>query len=87
MSQIPEHLVALVRERAQGRCEYCLIPEAYIWVHEPDHIIAVQHRGTTSAENLALACFDCTLYPSCGLLSQRNAAFTRQKHVLAGAAA
>lgn len=59
MSQIPEPLLALVRRRAQGRCEYCLIPEVYVTLHEPDHVIAVQHRGATSAENLALACFDC----------------------------
>lgn len=59
MSQIPEALSALVRQRADGRCEYCLIPEVYVWRHEPDHIVARQHRGITSEGNLALACFDC----------------------------
>lgn len=49
----------MVRRRAQGRCEYCLIPEVFLSLHEPDHIIAAQHRGSTSPENLALACFDC----------------------------
>lgn len=27
--------------------------------HEPDHIIAVQHGGQTTLDNLAYACFDC----------------------------
>ena len=59
MSQVPDPLREIVRQRARARCEYCLIPEAYVSLHEPDHIIAVQHRGPTSLENLALACFDC----------------------------
>lgn len=59
MSQIPESLRELVRRRAGQRCEYCLIPEVFVSLHEPDHIVAVQHRGETSSENLALACFDC----------------------------
>lgn len=41
-------------------CEYCLFPASLAeFPHEPDHIIAVQHRGTTTLENLALACFPC----------------------------
>jgi len=49
-----------VWERAGGRCEYCLISEEdSLTPHEPDHTIAVQHRGSTSLENLALACYDC----------------------------
>lgn len=59
MSQIPKALRELVHSRARGRCEYCLIPEVFLAIHEPDHIIAVQHRGMTEPENLALACFDC----------------------------
>ncbi len=27
--------------------------------HEPDHIIAIKHRGPTQAANLAYACFEC----------------------------
>lgn len=27
--------------------------------HEPDYIIALQHGGPTTLENLALACFEC----------------------------
>jgi hypothetical protein len=49
-----------VRERASGRCEYCLMPEAgAFFVHEPDHVIATQHGGESNLENLALACFQC----------------------------
>ena len=59
VSQIPESLRESVRQRAGNRCEYCLIPEVFVSLHEPDHIVALQHRGETSPENLALACFDC----------------------------
>lgn len=53
----------LVAERANNRCEYCLLPEAIsLHRHEPDHIIPIQHDGTTSADNLALACFYCNRY-------------------------
>lgn len=45
---------------AEDRCEYCLFPaELADFPHEPDHIIAIQHRGATALENLALACFPC----------------------------
>jgi 5-methylcytosine-specific restriction endonuclease McrA len=54
------NLERLVRNRAGGVCEYCKLPE---WVcffsFEIDHIIALKHRGPTSAENLALACYYC----------------------------
>jgi hypothetical protein len=57
---IPVALRARVRERANGRCEYCLVHEDYVIApHEPDHITAEQHRGPTTAENLAFACYHC----------------------------
>jgi hypothetical protein len=59
VSQISNALRDQVRERARNRCEYCLVPEALLIGHEADHVIATQHRGPTSIENLALACFDC----------------------------
>jgi hypothetical protein len=59
VSQISPALRVQVWTRAGGRCEYCLLPEAFLLAHEPDHVIATQHRGATSLENLALACFDC----------------------------
>ncbi len=49
-----------VRERAQGRCEYCLIHEDDVDLsHQVDHIIAEKHGGETTRENLAYACFLC----------------------------
>ena len=62
MSQprIPAALRAAVRERAGGGCEYCRMPEAgAFFAHEPDHVIATQHRGQTELANLALACLQC----------------------------
>lgn len=60
MSWISETLRVAVRERARGRCEYCLTHEDDVLIpHEPDHIVAEQHGGQTTAENLALACFHC----------------------------
>jgi len=53
----------LVFERAAGRCEYCLLPQAVVvYRHEPDHIIPRQHGGRTEADNLALACTRCNRY-------------------------
>ena len=50
----------LVWHRAQGRCEYCQMPQQFVDLsHEMDHIIGEQHRGPTVAENLALACYSC----------------------------
>jgi hypothetical protein len=51
---------AAVRARAKGCCEYCRLPEfGALFGHEPDHIIAKQHGGATTLENLALACLQC----------------------------
>jgi hypothetical protein len=50
----------LVRQRAGGRCEYCRLPQAASGVpFEIDHIIARQHRGRTTASNLAVSCAYC----------------------------
>lgn len=49
-----------VRQRARGMCEYCLVQEEdFLYPHEADHIVPVQHGGTTVVENLALACIRC----------------------------
>jgi hypothetical protein len=49
-----------VRERAGGQCEYCFMPDTEpLFPHEPDHIIALKHRGKTVSSNLAYACFEC----------------------------
>jgi hypothetical protein len=58
--EIGARLRRIVRQRAQGRCEYCGMPDREpVFPHEPDHIIAVKHGGATSSDNLAYACFDC----------------------------
>ncbi len=56
-------LERLVWQRAKSRCEYCQLPQAFSPLpHAIDHIIARQHRGATSQEHLALACFFCNSY-------------------------
>jgi 5-methylcytosine-specific restriction endonuclease McrA len=49
-----------VSERAQRFCEYCGIPATATFIpHEPVHIVAILHGGTTTLENLTCACFEC----------------------------
>lgn len=49
-----------VRNRVQGKCEYCGLPEDADFVrYELDHVIAEQHGGRTALDNLAYACLDC----------------------------
>ena len=60
---IPAALRRLVVKRAQGNCEYCLVPE-WLSLTKPyhiDHIISEKQLGTTSEENLALSCRSCNL--------------------------
>ena len=57
---IPTNLRQIVLERAQGCCEYCLIPEMLVLAtHQIDHVIAEKHDGATVLENLALSCSLC----------------------------
>lgn len=55
---VPAELRRLIPECAGHRCEYCLLhgDDAFL-PHEPDHIIALKHRGETSEGNLAWTCF------------------------------
>jgi hypothetical protein len=49
-----------VRQRARALCEYCHTAEQ--WQYVPftvDHIVPLALDGTTTLENLALACFHC----------------------------
>ena len=67
---VPERLRRQVQERAQGRCEYCLIHESDMYYpHEADHVIAEKHGGATSLENLAWACFYCNRFKGSDLAS------------------
>ena len=59
---IPADLRRLVIDRANNRCEYCLIPQLLVAsAHQIDHIIAEKHQGKTVDENLALSCMICNL--------------------------
>ena len=58
------------RERAEERCEYCLLSETQaVLPHEPDHLIALKHGGQTTSENLALACFECNRFKGSDIAS------------------
>jgi hypothetical protein len=50
-----------VRQRANGRCEYCGLPQdaAPYFTFHIEHIQARQHLGGDDPSNLALACPDC----------------------------
>jgi hypothetical protein len=71
-----DELRQLVIARAQGRCEYCHLPERFsFFPFQIDHIIAEKHGGPTVAENLALSCFYCNSYKGpniAGWLSESN---------------
>ena len=69
-SYIPVELRKDVYDRAQGCCEYCLIPEKVVFfVHQVDHIIAEKHGGLTDTNNLALACIICNKYKGSDIAS------------------
>jgi len=57
---IKKGLALQVRQRAGDACEYCRMPQGARRLRFPiDHIIARQHRGKTSFDNLALSCGRC----------------------------
>ncbi len=69
-ARISSALRRKVRERANGCCEYCLLPEEHaFFAHEPDHIIATKHGGQGTLDNLALACFDCNRFKGSDIAS------------------
>ncbi|MBI4659009.1 MAG: HNH endonuclease [Verrucomicrobia bacterium] len=50
---IPVALRTEVQARAAGLCEYCRVHEDDAGLpREPDHIVADQHDGRTTSENL-----------------------------------
>lgn len=50
----------IARFRAGGVCEYCQLPETVSHVQFPlDHVVARQHGGESTEDNLALACPWC----------------------------
>jgi len=51
-----------VRQRADNRCEYCLLRQKHSdLTHHVEHIVAKQHGGLDDTDNLALACHRCNL--------------------------
>ena len=51
-----------VRHRAGERCEYCRLHQIHCQVsRHVDHIVAKQHGGPETPDNLALACLRCNL--------------------------
>jgi 5-methylcytosine-specific restriction endonuclease McrA len=51
-----------VRRRAGNRCEYCHLPQgAFRRGFHIEHIVARQHGGPASFDNLAFACWSCNL--------------------------
>jgi hypothetical protein len=60
---------ALVKERAEHRCEYCQThqedsPLAALHI---EHIRPLKHGGTDAESNLCLACIDCNLHKGANL--------------------
>lgn len=79
MTYVPAILRRFVVERADERCEYCRYPQrAALLAFETEHIIAEKHGGTTTADNLALACPFCNRAKGTdlGSIDQETAALT-----------
>ena len=63
-----------VRQRARGRCEYCQLHEDDSGLrHQPDHVIAIKHRGPTVESNLAYSCAMCNSFKGTDLSSVDSA--------------
>jgi hypothetical protein len=70
MTYVPAALRRQVRDRAQGRCEYCLFPDAVsLYPHEVDHVVAEKHEGRTVESNLCLSCWVCNRHKGSDLTS------------------
>ena len=59
-SYIPAELRRLVRTRARGLCEYCLLHEDNTYLgNAVDHVVSEKHGGQTVEDNLAFSCQPC----------------------------
>ncbi len=59
-SDISQSLRDFVKQRANDRCEYCLIPDvAALHPHEIEQILPRKHSGESISENLAWGCWRC----------------------------
>lgn len=62
MSVVPAAMRRQVRERANGCCEYCCLPDIISsYPFHVDHIISQKHDGQTLLINLAWACYVCNI--------------------------
>lgn len=53
----------LVRERANGCCEYCYLSvDSGTVPFHIDHVIPIKHDGQDDDSNLCFACFNCNTY-------------------------
>lgn len=69
-AHIPAALRREIEARAQGRCEYCLMPASAAFIpHQVDHIVARKHGGQATANNLALSCALCNKHKGTDLAS------------------
>jgi hypothetical protein len=60
---LPAALAALVRERAGGRCEYCRMAQSLQGgTFHLEHVIPQSRGGSSTAENVPLACPGCNLH-------------------------
>ncbi len=60
---IPVALRRLIADRDQHRCAYCLTSEENCGLQmHIDHIIPQSAGGTTTLDNLCLACFSCNVH-------------------------
>ncbi len=70
VTYLPTALRNQVRQRANFRCEYCRLAEVDAFLpHEPDHIIAEKHGGSSTPENLACSCYDCNRFKGSDIAS------------------
>lgn len=67
---IPVAMRREVVERSDNRCEYCqLRQEDQFFTFEIDHIIAEKHGGSTTSDNLCLACTECNAFKGSDIAS------------------
>ncbi len=72
-TRISKEIRDQVRERGDGRCEYCRKPDLVtLYPYHVDHIILTLHGGDSSVDNLAWACFRCNTSKSSHIASYDN---------------
>src|ERR1700693_4481822 len=65
---MPKFTRKMVWARAEGKCEYCQLPqEGSSLPHELDHIRAKKHHGSTTLQNTCVACAQCNGAKGCNV--------------------